>query len=68
MSKKKTRNINVDMSKKINSWDAAIADANNLLLEARRRVAELRQAVKSFEYLRDKGEPFPGEGASLKDS
>jgi len=43
-----------------NYWDQAISDAEKKIAEAKAQIARLRQAVRSFEVMRDAGEPWPG--------
>jgi hypothetical protein len=57
---KKCANI---LSKSATSWDAAITDAKSMIKESESRIIDLKLSIKIFERLRDKGEPFPGEGA-----
>ena len=53
--KKSTKNLHTS-----NSWDKAISDAEEKIADAKAYVARLRQAIRSFEVMRDSGEPWPG--------
>ena len=64
MSKENATFILANMSKPVISWDSAIADAEIMIRDAQSRITQLRQAIKAFQLLRDKGEPFPGGSAS----
>lgn len=43
-------------------WDAAIARAQEKIGEAEQRIVRLNLSIKTFEEMRDRGEPFPREG------
>jgi hypothetical protein len=60
MSKKSPNTICTNKSKSLSGWDAAITDAQEQIEEAKRRISRLRQAIKTFEGFRDRGEPFFG--------
>ena len=47
------------MSNSVNAWDAAIADAQALIEQEKGKVRALRQAIKKFERLRNRGVAFP---------
>lgn len=53
------------MSKKCHnradSWDRAIGEAEAVIVEAQRRIAQMEEVIKNFRELRDRGQPFPGE-------
>lgn len=53
--KKSTKNLHTS-----NCWNQAISDAEGKIAEAKAYIARLRQAVRSFEVMRDAGEPWPG--------
>jgi hypothetical protein len=61
MSKEIGRGKVAQMSKSISSWDALITDAEQMIGEAKDRIARLNQSIEIFRQLRDKGEPFPGQ-------
>jgi len=46
---------------KATTWDKAIHDAQEQIEEANQRIASLRDAIATFEGLRDTGAIFPGE-------
>lgn len=47
-----------------NCWEQAICDATAEVERLKKRIAALRQAIRSFEYMRDSGEPWPGTSES----
>jgi hypothetical protein len=47
--------------KKRTTWDKAISDAQEQIEEANQRIACLREAIATFQSLRDTGAAFPGE-------
>jgi hypothetical protein len=47
------------------SWDRAIIDAEAMIQDWQKRVANLKRSVETFKYLRDSGQSFPGEKALL---
>jgi predicted translin family RNA/ssDNA-binding protein len=51
-------------SEAVSRWNEAISDAERMLEEAKQKVARLRRSIKTFQELRDDGEPFPGESQS----
>lgn len=66
MSKEKDTIIYTGLTKPVITWDTAIKDAETQIEEAKAKIKRLRQAIRSLELLRDKGEPFPGQ--NLKQS
>jgi len=48
---------------KITKWDEAIAHTHRQLELAERRVKRLQSAVKTYEWNRDRGFPWPGSAA-----
>ncbi|MDT4954128.1 MAG: hypothetical protein QOJ02_2266 [Acidobacteriota bacterium] len=61
MSKKNGITICTKESKPASAWDKAISDAQVKIGEAKAAISRFRQAIKTFELMRDSGEPFPGE-------
>ena len=43
------------------TWDKAISDAQEQIEKANQRIAHLREAIATFQSLRDTGAVFPGE-------
>jgi len=60
VSNKKDTGIFRHSSKATSPWDAAIKDAEQMIAEAKKRIAILRNAIRGFETLRDEGHPWPG--------
>ena len=46
-------------SQKKSPWDEAIQDAQNELVTAMSRVAELKEAIISFQKSKERGDPWP---------
>jgi hypothetical protein len=61
LSKEKATSIFTQTSKPITSWDALIADAEEMIGEAREKIKRLEQSIGIFTQLRDEGQPFPSE-------
>lgn len=57
--KKSTKKLHTSKMSE-NSWQQAIADAESEIIKAKRKISNLRQAIRSFEVMRDAGEPWPG--------
>jgi len=56
-----------DNASKIRSkegWEEAVRDTERKLITARRRVAELEEALGSFRRFAAEGTPLPGESAT----
>jgi hypothetical protein len=53
-------------TKQSKSWDQAIADAEELIDEAKSQERELKRSIELFKRLRDSGAALPGESASTK--
>jgi len=53
-----------EILEKISPWDEAIKDAQNQLVEAKRRVFRLEEAIVAFKENKKRGESWPGESAS----
>jgi hypothetical protein len=53
--KKSTKNLHTS-----NYWNQAISEAEKKIVEAKDYITRLRQAIRSFEVMRDSGEPWPG--------
>jgi 5-bromo-4-chloroindolyl phosphate hydrolysis protein len=60
MSKEKATTKVTQTSKSAGLWERAISDAQAQINEAKNKIVRLRQAVRGFEVLRDKGAPWPG--------
>lgn len=60
MSKRKDIIIFRHASKALNPWDVAIKDAEQMIADAKKQIATLRDAIRGFETLRDGGHPWPG--------
>jgi hypothetical protein len=63
MAKQKQEKSFTRMCKPVNNWDKAIFDAEQQIVNAKAKIAKLRQSVRAFKTMRDNGEPFPGETA-----
>jgi hypothetical protein len=48
----------------VSGWDEVIAYTRKQLERAERRVANLRAAVKSYEWNKERGFPWPGDSAT----
>ena len=59
MTKEKDTTICTNSSKRLITWDSAINDAKAQIEEAKARIKKLRRAIKTLEFLRDKGAVFP---------
>jgi hypothetical protein len=64
MSKPKASIIFTQTSNPANRWNQAISDAEQMIQEAKAKIARLRQSIRTFEELRNSGAPFPGESAN----
>jgi hypothetical protein len=62
MSKECAREKVAQVCNSANGWDTAICDAEAMIQESEARIQRLRRAIKTFRALRDRGEPFFGEG------
>ena len=51
---------NVKVKQKKTPWDEAIEDAQAQLVEAMRRVSQLKEAIAGFVRSRERGDPWPG--------
>jgi hypothetical protein len=60
MSKSKSIDIFRHDVKSVNRWDQAIADAENMIVQAESKIKQMRRAIKAFQVMRDSGEPWPG--------
>ena len=63
MSKKNTIEKVRHPSNKNLTWDAAIQDAEKMILEAKEKISKLKRAIRAFRAMQDSGEPFPGESS-----
>ena len=52
----------------VTNWDTAFSDAQMGTQEAKSRILRLRHAIKTFEFMRDSGEPFPSKKAKTRRS
>lgn len=43
-------------------WDYAIAEAKRQIADAQVKIQRLGHSIKTFEEMRDSGEPWPGTG------
>lgn len=65
------RNVKKNLAhyaKPISGWDAAITDAEKMIVEERLKIARLKRAIESFKGLRDSGHPFPSEGTKQSEA
>jgi hypothetical protein len=60
MSKLKSTSNFRHHAKSVNRWDRAIADAENMIVQAESKIKQMRRAIKAFQVMRDSGEPWPG--------
>jgi hypothetical protein len=51
-----------------NPWSQAISDAEKKINDAKAQIGRLRQAIRSFEVMRDSGEPWPGASEAIRQS
>jgi hypothetical protein len=59
-SKQESRNL-LDVSKTgLDTWEQAINDARQMIEDSKEKIARLKKSIKTFERLRDAGEPWPG--------
>ena len=59
----KDKKIVKNLDKDKVTWDTAISDAEKMILDEKTKIRRLRDSIRAFEWLRDKGVPFPGERA-----
>lgn len=65
MAKVKLEHRNLRINKKtgqyiVENWNDVIACVSQLLLRVQVRASELEACIRTFQRLRDSGEPFPG--------
>jgi hypothetical protein len=60
MKKKLSSNLSKNQQKPFSAWDAAIADAEQMMQEAKARAEDLEFSIHAFKQMRDSGELFPG--------
>lgn len=49
-------------------WERAICEAQKQIAEAQGKIKKLELAIQTFEDMRAKGEPFPGEEEAREES
>jgi len=47
------------------TWDKAIADTKERIVAAQRYITGLEDSIRTFQEMKNTGEPFPGEKALL---
>jgi hypothetical protein len=45
----------------LQGWERAICEAQNQIISAKEKIGRLELSIETFEEMRAKGEPFPGE-------
>ena len=55
-----TTHVKTERKAKVSQWDEAISDA-------RRKMAGLRFTIKTYQRMKDAGEPWPGAGVQELD-
>lgn len=58
----------IHICSKSQGWNYAIDVAEQQIKESEEKIKKLRMSIKTFEEMRAKGEPFPGEEAEQEKS
>jgi hypothetical protein len=68
MTKILSRDLSKKQQKSLTGWDAAIADAERMINEAKETIETLKFSIHSFKAARDRGEPFPSEQTKQREA
>jgi len=66
-SKSSIKNVKLDSESKAR-WSAAIDDSERLINEYQGQIGLLKESIRSFKSLRDRGAPFPMQAQETQKS